>query len=220
MSYFAQDNYQSDTYDYVLTPEMADIYAVQAIYGSQTTRTGNTTYGFNSTAGSFYNFSTYSGTPAFTIYDTGGNDTFDASGYFSNQTIDLTPGDWSSIGGYTDNIGIYLTTTIENAIGGSGNDIIYGNDANNNLYLTEVGSMAVGIIPPDTRQYRTYVSDPNMVWPDGVSYNSDGYMYVGAAQLIQTGTFQDNATPKGKANNAAPYRIFRFRPEAAGTPGS
>ena len=93
-------------------------------------------------------------------------------------------------------------------------------DANNNLYLTEVGAMAIGIIRPDTRKYETYVTDPNMVWPDGVSYNSDGYMYSGAAQLIQTGTFQDNATPKGTANNKAPYRIYRFRPEAAGTPGS
>ena len=93
-------------------------------------------------------------------------------------------------------------------------------DANNNLYLTEVGNMAIGIIPPDTRQYRAYVSDPKMIWPDGVSYNADGYMYSGAAQLIQTGTFQDNATPKGAANNAAPYRIYRFKPEAAGTPGS
>jgi len=93
-------------------------------------------------------------------------------------------------------------------------------DANNNLYLTEVGNMTIGIIPPDTRQYRAYVSDPKMIWPDGVSYNSDGYMYSGAAQLIETGTFQDNATPKGTANNAAPYRIYRFRPEAPGNPGS
>ncbi|MBI2772538.1 MAG: hypothetical protein HYX47_23155 [Burkholderiales bacterium] len=93
-------------------------------------------------------------------------------------------------------------------------------DASNNLYLTEVGATTIGIIRPDTRKYETYVTDPNMVWPDGVSYNSDGYMYSGAAQLIQTGTFQDNATPKGTANNKAPYRIYRFRPEAAGTPGS
>jgi len=93
-------------------------------------------------------------------------------------------------------------------------------DGNNNLYLTEVGSHRIGIIPPDTRQYREYVSDPSMIWPDGVTYISDGFMYSGAAQLIQTGTFQDNATPKGTANNKPPYRIYRFRPEAAGTPGS
>ncbi len=134
MSYHSQNNYGSDTYDYVLTPQMADIYAVQAIYGAQTTRTGDTTYGFNSNAGSFWNFSTYSGTPAFTIYDSGGTDTIDASGYSNAQTIDLTPGNWSSIGGETSNIGIYLTTTIEIAKGGSGADIIYGNDANNSLY--------------------------------------------------------------------------------------
>ena len=134
MSYFSQNNYSTDTYDYVLTPEMADIYAVQSIYGAQTTRSGNTTYGFNSTAGSFYNFATYTGTPAFTLYDSGGNDTLDASGYSNNQTIDLTPGNWSSIGGETNNIGIYLTTTIENAVGGSGDDTILGNDAANDLY--------------------------------------------------------------------------------------
>lgn len=93
-------------------------------------------------------------------------------------------------------------------------------DANNNLYLTEVGRHTIGIIPPDTRRYRPYVSDPEMVWPDGVTYNSDGYMYSGAAQLIQTGTFQSNATPPGRANNAPPYRIYRFRPEVTGTPGS
>jgi hypothetical protein len=93
-------------------------------------------------------------------------------------------------------------------------------DENNNLYLTIVGKRAVGIIPPDTREYRIYVSDQKMIWPDGVSYNSDGYFYVGAGQLIQTGIFQDNASLKGVANNAAPYRIYRFRPEAPGVPGS
>lgn len=93
-------------------------------------------------------------------------------------------------------------------------------DANNNLYLTEVGKHRIGIIPADTREYREYVSHPNMIWPDGVTYISDGFMYSGAAQLIQTGAFQSNATPSGTANNAAPYRIYRFRPEAAGTPGS
>jgi hypothetical protein len=93
-------------------------------------------------------------------------------------------------------------------------------DANGNLYLTEIGGRSVGIIPADTRIYRRYVSDEKLIWPDGVTYNSDGYMYSGAAQLIQTGVFQSNAAPTGTANNAPPYRIYRFRPEVAGTPGS
>ena len=93
-------------------------------------------------------------------------------------------------------------------------------DNNNNLYLTIVGTRTVGIIPADTRVYRDYVTDANLIWPDGVTYNADGFMYSGAAQLILTGTFQSNATPQGTAKNGAPYRIYRFRPETAGTPGS
>ena len=93
-------------------------------------------------------------------------------------------------------------------------------DAKNNVYLTDIGRHAIGIIPPDTREYRTYVTDDKMIWPDGVSFNTDGFMYTGAAQLIQTAAFQNNATPAGQADNGAPYRIYRFRPEAPGTPGS
>jgi serralysin len=130
MSYFSQNNF-GGSYDYVITPEMADIYAVQSIYGAASARTGDTVYGFHSTAGSIYDFSQYSGTPAFTIYDSGGTDTLDCSGYSANQTINLTAGGWCSIGGYTNDIGIYLTTTIENAIGGAGSDTITGNDADN-----------------------------------------------------------------------------------------
>jgi serralysin len=124
MSYFDQSNYGGGTYDYVITPQMADIHAVQSIYGATTTRPGNTIYGFNSNAGSIYNFNNYAGKPAFTIYDSGGSDTLNCSGYWSNQTIDLNPGHWSSVGGYVNNIGIYINTKIENAVGGHGNDLI------------------------------------------------------------------------------------------------
>src|SRR5260370_33598355 len=105
------------------------INARQSIYGAATARPGNTTYGFNSNAGSFYNFSTYAGlgTPAFTIYDSGGVNTLDCSGYSVSQTIDVSPGHWSSIGGYVNNIGIDLSTTIYNIDGWSGNDIILPN---------------------------------------------------------------------------------------------
>jgi Ca2+-binding RTX toxin-like protein len=135
MSYFSQNNFNGGSYDYVITPEMADITAVQSMYGAAVTKAGDTTYGFHSNAGPIYDLSQYTGrgTPAFTIYDSGGNDTLDFSGYSQNQTIDLTPGNFSSIGGYVHNIGIFTTTVIENAIGGSGNDTLIGNDANNVL---------------------------------------------------------------------------------------
>ena len=68
-------------------------------------------------------------------------------------------------------------------------------DAKNNLYLTEVGERAIGIIPADTRKYRRYVQHAEMVWPDGVTYNSDGFMYTGAAQLPLTRVTQGGTRP-------------------------
>ena len=86
-------NYSGSSYRYVITPQMADIYAVGSMYGAATsTRTGDTVYGFNSNAGAVFNFAAYSPAPALTIYDSGGNDTLDCSGYSAAQTIDLHAG--------------------------------------------------------------------------------------------------------------------------------
>ncbi|MES2196596.1 MAG: M10 family metallopeptidase C-terminal domain-containing protein [Pseudomonadota bacterium] len=127
MSYFPQSNY-GGSYRYVITPQMADIYAAQAIYGAATTRTGDTVYGFNNTAGSIFNFASYGQAPALTIYDSGGNDTLNCSGYSTAQTLDLHAGAFCSVGGLVNNIGIALNVTIENAVGGSGNDTLIAND--------------------------------------------------------------------------------------------
>lgn len=87
---------------YAATPLVHDIAIIQAIYGADpTTRVGNTTYGFNSNAGrDSYDF-TKTPAPIMAIYDAAGIDTLDASGYDTQQLIDLTPGSFSSIGGVT-----------------------------------------------------------------------------------------------------------------------
>jgi serralysin len=144
MSYFSQteNTYVNADYRFVLTPMMADIYALIQHYGAATgTRTGNTIYGHNANAGTHLSFDTYVQAPSFTLYDSGGIDTLDASNYTNDQRIDLTPGSYSDIGGLVGNIGIYgdptvsaRSTIIENARGGSGNDVIIGNAAGNNLF--------------------------------------------------------------------------------------
>jgi serralysin len=130
MSYFPENNYSGSSYRYVVTPQMADIYAMASIYGSTTsTRTGDTVYGFNSNAGAVFSFGNYTAAPALTIYDSGGNDTLDCSGYSNAQVIDLRAGAFSSVGGLVNNIGVALGVTIEKAIGGSGNDTMIANNA-------------------------------------------------------------------------------------------
>jgi Ca2+-binding RTX toxin-like protein len=88
---------------YASTPMVHDILAIQAKYGADlTTRTGNTTYGFNATSdvtNSAMRFEPGEMAAIFTIYDAGGIDTLDLSGYKTSSIIDLRPGSYSSAGG-------------------------------------------------------------------------------------------------------------------------
>ena len=139
MSYFSQEDNsyfanKGFTFDLALTPMVADIVAMQQMYGlSTTTRTGDTTYGFNSTADrAIFNASQYPDI-AYTIIDSGGNDTLDYSSFSQNQTINLNAETFSNVGPGVGNVSIARGTIIENAIGGSGNDTLIGNSVANKL---------------------------------------------------------------------------------------
>jgi len=128
-SYFAGLGY---TRQFTLSPMAADAIAVAAMYGTvTTTRTGDTTYGYNSNAGrDIYNASLYPNV-AYTIIDNGGIDTLDYSGNSTNQLINLREEAFSNIGTGRGNVVIARGSVIENAIGGSGNDFMIGNAADN-----------------------------------------------------------------------------------------
>ena len=132
---FSYTNVQPDT------PMLYDMAAIQYMYGANTAyKTGNDTYSFDS-ATPFYR----------TLWDAGGTDTITVANFTRGCVIDLQPGHFSSISiisdalpkGYTggstatydglDNLAIAFGCTIENAIGGSGNDTLTGNSVNNQL---------------------------------------------------------------------------------------
>lgn len=125
---------------------MDDIAAIQRLYGANmSTRAGDTVYGFNATADRDW-FKAQNAESAlwFCAWDGGGIDTFDFSGFRDNQLIDLGQGAFSNVGsdglpwtngiGGIGNVSIAVGTVIENAIGGSGNDVILGNEADNVLW--------------------------------------------------------------------------------------
>ncbi len=119
------------------TPMLNDIMAMQAMYGVETTtRTGDTVYGFNSnvtgTVQSIFDFA-LNKNPILTIFDSAGIDTLDLSGWSTPSIINLAPGSFSSANSMTNNISIAYTASIENAVGGSGSDTIYGNGLANML---------------------------------------------------------------------------------------
>ena len=107
MSYFnaeftggAHIDWNRVTWVYGQTPLLHDIATIQAMYGADpTTRVTDTVYGFNSNAGNeVYNFATNT-MPVISIYDAGGIDTLDLSGWNSNSKIDLNAGAFSDGGG-------------------------------------------------------------------------------------------------------------------------
>lgn len=93
-------DWKTYTYAYGATPNVHDILAVQRLYGAEmTTRTGNNTYGFNATAGPDAFDFVKSPHPVVTIWDAGGVDTLDFSGWNTPSVMDLNPGAFSSGGG-------------------------------------------------------------------------------------------------------------------------
>ncbi|EEF26996.1 conserved hypothetical protein [Ricinus communis] len=121
-----------------------DIAAIQYLYGANTSyQTGSNTYTFDPTTPFLH-----------TIWDAGGNDTISIANFTVGSVIDLQAGHYSSLrmapeqspAGIvwntappattydgTNNLGIAYGVTIENAIGGSGNDTLIGNAVANHL---------------------------------------------------------------------------------------
>ncbi|WP_438748331.1 M10 family metallopeptidase [Pararhizobium sp. O133] len=143
---------------------MVDIAALQYMYGANFDG-GDSTYTWSSTTGEMFINGVGQGAPNngaggaynrifLTIWDNGGtNDTYDASNYTNDVSIDLRPG-YSSVlstdqvaylgggpnGGYARgnvyNAFLYngdLRSLVENATGGIGNDTLVGNQGDNTL---------------------------------------------------------------------------------------
>lgn len=143
-----------------------DIVAAQRLYGANmTTRTGDTIYGFNSNADrAWYNANNELSELIFAVWDAGGVDTLDFSGYSDNQLIDLRQGNYSSVGGLVGNVAIALGAVIENAVGGSGVDTIKGNSANNRITGGAGNDNIDGGLGSDTVVFSGLRSAYTIVW--------------------------------------------------------
>ncbi|MGJ8521702.1 Serralysin A [Carnimonas sp. R-84981] len=136
MSYWEEEHTGADFKGhYAAAPLLDDIVAIQTLYGANmTTRTGDTTYGFHSnTERDYYSADSSDDILIFSVWDAGGINTFDFSGYADDQHINLNALAFSDVGGLKKNVSIADGVTIHNAIGGSGNDVLVGNDVANHL---------------------------------------------------------------------------------------
>ncbi len=132
----APNTFVNADFRYMLTPVLADFVAIDRLYGSSTnTRTGDTTYGYNSNTGNARLDSavTIGADVNFMVHDNGGTDTLDFSGSSAAQTLNLNVDTLSSVLGGVFNLSISRESLVENAIGGSGVDTLIGNAAVNTL---------------------------------------------------------------------------------------
>ncbi|GAA4178737.1 M10 family metallopeptidase [Shinella granuli] len=154
----ASDGYMNGEFDYAQSFMMADIAALQRMYGADfSTNSGNTVYKWTPGSGD----TLVNGKVAIdaggnrifaTIWDGGGKDTYDLSAYKTGVSVDLRPGQHSKFSDVQLALLNYETdayargnifnallfkgdvrSLIENAKGGSGNDLLRGNQANNTL---------------------------------------------------------------------------------------
>lgn len=196
MSYFDESFTGASYGEYWATsPQMFDIAAAQYLYGANlTTRTGDTIYGFHSNTGiGSFSINAASQGAVFCIWDAGGNDTLDLSGYATNSQIDLRQESFSSAGTHSSglmlgNISIARGAIIENAIGGSGADTITGNDVANALAGNGGGDTIDGGFGGDSSIYAgpstaaTWTRNPNGSWT--VVSGSDGTDTVRSVEYL------------------------------------
>ena len=171
MSYFSEKNQKAHDFkgQKPSAPMMDDIAAAQRLYGANhQTRNTDTTYGFNSnTEREAMSLKSAADKPVFCVWDGGGVDTMDFSGFSQNQNINLNAESFSDVGGLKGNVSIAKGCTIENAIGGAGRDKVLGNEAANRIKGGGKGDSLRGGGGADTFVYDkasdSTPTDPDMI---------------------------------------------------------
>ena len=154
-SYVGSNGFRNETWGFAQSFMMLDIAALQELYGADySTNSGDTTYSWTPGAGTTFVNGKAAISPGanrvfLTIWDGGGEDTYDMSAYRTAVEIDLRPSN-SSLLSETQradlgdghlarnvyNAMLYKGNTaslIENATGGSAGDVLRGNDGANLL---------------------------------------------------------------------------------------
>lgn len=125
-----------------------DIAALSYLYGRKPQNTGDTTYPLDDRMGEYVQ----------TLVDDAGSDTLDASACLAPVVLNLNPaapGSLSSVGltpegeQALDNLSLALDSDIENALGGSGDDTLIGNSADNQLRGGPGSDLLIGQIGND-----------------------------------------------------------------------
>ena len=158
MTYNSYPGHQTSMSQFPETPMVDDIAALQYLYGANySTNDTDTVYRFDPSTGEMFVNGVGRGVPAdnhilLTIWDGGGDDSYNLSNYDTDVTVNLGPGEWINLGTQLANLDAANqdhfargnianayefqgnpASLIENATTGDGNDSVTGNDLDNVL---------------------------------------------------------------------------------------
>src|SRR5262245_56321151 len=158
MTYNSYPGHQTAMSQFPETPMLDDIAALQYLYGANySTNNTDTVYSFDPTTGEMFVNGAGQGVPAdnhilLTIWDGGGDDSYDFSNYDTDVTVNLGAGEWINLGTQLANLDEANTdhfargnianayefqgnpaSLIENATTGNGSDSVTGNALANAL---------------------------------------------------------------------------------------
>lgn len=190
--HLGHDHNKNGQTHYASAPLMDDITAIQKLYGTNLkTRDTDTVYGFNSNTGrDFLSLNSSDAAPVFSVWDGGGNDTLDFSRFYQAQVINLKAEHFSDVGGMKGNVSIAKGVTLENAIGGTGDDRLIGNYADNRLTGGPGQDTLTGGLGKDTFVYNN-ASESTERRPDLITDFTSGQDRIDVSAALRTAGIKD-----------------------------
>jgi len=86
-------------------------------------------------------------------------------------------------------------------------------DIQGNVYIADVEHNSIHVVD-DNRDPQTLIRSTEIRWPDALSFGPDGWLYVADSALGDV-----ILKSHQHISSQGPYKIFRFQPGVAGTPG-
>lgn len=178
------------------TPMLYDVMALQTLYGA------NPTYRLGDTQ---IKIPANSNLPHM-VYDAGGTDTFNLNSHTASAEIDLRQGQFSSVGGVVDNVGIAWGVDIENARGGKGNDEVRGNELANLLFGNNGNDVLEGRGGQDL--LRGMAGNDTFVWSIGDGFDVIREEYGAGRDEIHVNLFDEYDTDLNTLTDVFQFRRF------------